>query len=68
MCTPPFHVVDDILDCLWWVYEFFTPTKGAVRCVSKPVLQEDPEADLMAFISYETLPSRVARSRISRAE
>lgn len=42
--------------------------KGAVRYVSKLVLQEDPEADLMAFLSYETLPSRVAWSRISRAE
>lgn len=28
--------------------------------------QKDPEADLMAFTSYETMPSRVAWSGISK--
>ncbi len=42
------------------------PLEGTERCLNEPVLQEDPEADLMALVSYDTLPMRAAWSGIRR--
>lgn len=60
-------MVKGILDSVVWIVTVsLAPVEGTEHCLNELILQEDPAADLEAFLSYETLPSRPTWSGIRR--